>query len=75
MYTRSQFIVGSQSKNLEAGSKTKDTEECCLIPSYDLLSLLSCIILDYLPRGGTIYSELGLPTFIINQKNALQIYL
>lgn len=46
-----------------------------LIPSHDLLGLLSCITQDYLPRGGTIHSELGLPTFIINQENALQICL
>jgi hypothetical protein len=40
-----------------------------------LFNLLSYTSQDYLPRVGTIPSELGPLTSIINQENALQTFL
>lgn len=51
-------------------------EHCLWLAS---LSLLSLLLLrqsqDHLPRESTTLSRLGLSTLIINQENALQIYV
>jgi hypothetical protein len=44
------------------------------LASCGLLSVLSNIIWDYQPWDGTSYSELHLPTSIINQENAQKTF-
>ena len=57
---------------LEAGAEAEAMEECCLLlmPHY-LLILLSNGIQNHQPRDGTTHNNMGLPTSITSQENAL----
>lgn len=56
---------------LEAGAVAEATEQCCLLLTHDLLNLLSNRIQNHQPRAGTTHNNMGLPTSITNQENAL----
>lgn len=59
----------SQGSSLEADTDAEAIEKCCWWPSFHgLLSLLSHINKDHLPRGSPIHSELGSPMLTTNQE-------
>jgi hypothetical protein len=70
-------MVGTQPRNLEAGTEAEAMEELAYwLASHVLLSLLYYTTLDqHLTLFGTTHSGLDPPTLIINQDNDLQACL
>lgn len=63
------ILKGTQGRNLESATEAEAMEESCLMAcSQVLLSSISYITQDYLPRGGTTHSG---PATTIKQQNSL----
>lgn len=59
-----------QGRNLGAGTEAEALEDCFLQASLILLSLLSYLTQDHLPRSGTVHRELSPPISASNEENA-----